>query len=111
MLRNCLCALALESALTVAGAHTNERGLDSRNFDPAARACTDFFQYANGGWLKSNPIPPAYAAWSLDDEINERNRAILKRVLEDAAPIARDEHRAAEDPRGRVLRELSVQRI
>jgi len=88
MLRNCLCALALESALTVAGAHTNERGLDSRNFDPAARACTDFFQYANGGWLKSNPIPPAYAAWSLDDEINERNRAILKRVLEDAAAHA-----------------------
>src|SRR5690242_1996703 len=88
MLRNRLCALALGSALIAAGAPANERGLDPRNFDPAASACKDFFQYANGGWLKSNPIPPAYAAWSLDDEINERNRAILKRVLEDAAAHA-----------------------
>ena len=88
MLRNRLCALALGSALIAAGAPANERGLDPRNFDPAASSCKDFFQYANGGWLKSNPIPPAYAAWSLDDEINERNRAILKRVLEDAAAHA-----------------------
>jgi putative endopeptidase len=56
-----------------------------RNLDTRADACRDFFQYANGGWLKSNPIPAAYSAWSLDDEINERNQAILKRVLEDAA--------------------------
>lgn len=73
--------------LTAAGAvaHTNERGIDPRNFDTHASACTDFFQYANGGWLASNPIPAEYSTWSLDNEIGERNTAILKRILQDAA--------------------------
>ena len=88
MFRHPLCALVLSCLLTAAaGAHayTNERGIDARNFDTHAGACEDFFQYANGGWLKTNPIPPAYSTWSLDDEIGERNQAILKRVLEGAA--------------------------
>ncbi len=78
-------ALSLTLALAVASAHGNEHGLDAANMDPAAGACRDFFQYADGGWLKSNPIPPAYSRWSLDDEINERNLGILKKVLERAA--------------------------
>ena len=76
---------ALLSIATDATAHTNERGLDARNFDMHTPACTDFFQHANGGWLASNPIPDAYSTWSLDNEIGERNTAILKRILEDAA--------------------------
>ena len=80
-----LLALALAAATTAIAGPANERGLDARNFDPAAGACRDFFQYANGGWLKANPIPPAYSRWSLDDEINGRNEALLKAILEDAA--------------------------
>ena len=68
-----------------AAAHTNEHGLDPRNFDARTPACTDFFQHADGGWLASNPIPAAYSTWSLDNEIGERNTAALKRILEDAA--------------------------
>ena len=78
-------ALSLAFAAAAATAHTNEHGLDAANLDPAAGACRDFFQYADGGWLKSNPIPPAYSRWSLDDEINERNLGILKKVMENAA--------------------------
>lgn len=78
-------ALSLYLAAAVATAHSNDRGLDARNFDPAAGACRDFFQYANGGWLRSNPIPPAYSRWSLDDEINARNESILRDILENAA--------------------------
>jgi len=85
MFVHCLRTLALSSLFGVAGAHGNEHTLDARDLDPHASPCADFFQYANGGWLKANPIPPAYAAWSLDDEVDERNRSILKRVLEEAA--------------------------
>ena len=87
-MRHCkLRVLALSLSLTAfaAAAHTNDHGLDARNFDPGDGACRDFFQYANGGWLKSNPIPPTYSRWSLDDEINERNESILKSILENAA--------------------------
>jgi len=69
----------------IASAHTNERGLDAQNFNDAVPACTDFFEHANGGWLKSNPIPAEYSQWSLDDELRERNLALLREVLEGAA--------------------------
>ena len=79
--------VALSSALsaTVAVAHTNDHGLDAQNFDTHVSACQDFFQYADGGWLKSNPIPAEYSTWSLDSEIGERNLGILKHILENAA--------------------------
>ena len=81
-------ALAALLALAASGgapAHTNERGIDARNFDEAVPACTDFFEHADGGWLKSNPIPAEYSQWSLDDELRERNLALLREVLETAA--------------------------
>jgi putative endopeptidase len=68
-----------------AAAHTNDHGLDPRNFDARTPACADFFQHANGGWLASNPIPAAYSTWSLDNEIGERNLRILRGILENAA--------------------------
>ena len=88
-MRSRLLTLAAASLIsTLAAAHGNERGLDARNFDVAAGACRDFFQYANGGWLKANPIPPAYSQWGLDAEITERNDAMLHDVLESAAAHA-----------------------
>ncbi|HEY6985994.1 MAG TPA: M13 family metallopeptidase N-terminal domain-containing protein, partial [Rhodanobacteraceae bacterium] len=78
-------AAALAFTAIGASAHTNERGLDPQNFDEAVGACTDFFEHADGGWLKSNPIPPEYSQWSLDDELHERNIALLRGILEDAA--------------------------
>ena len=77
-------ALALGAAAS-AGAHGNEHGIDARNFDPGTPACTDFFQHANGGWLKSNPIPAEYSQWSLDDELRDRNLTVLREILESAA--------------------------
>jgi putative endopeptidase len=82
-------ARAAVSALAVmcasASFAANERGLDAANFDPSTPACSDFFQYANGGWLKVNPIPAEYGGWSLDDELRERNELLLRGVLEAAA--------------------------
>jgi putative endopeptidase len=80
-----LLALTLALATSTASAFSNDHGLDVRNFDTSTNACTDFFQYANGSWLKTNPIPAAYSRWSLDDEITKRNETLLKKVLENAA--------------------------
>ena len=78
-------AAALVFTASGAVAHTNERGIDPQNFDETVGACTDFFEHANGSWLKSNPIPPEYSQWSLDDELRERNLALLRGILESAA--------------------------
>ena len=44
----------------VAAADSNSHGFDLADLDTTCNACQDFFQYANGGWIKRNPIPPEY---------------------------------------------------
>ena len=58
---------------------------DMTNLDPSVSACVDFNQYANGGWLKKNPIPPAYSNWGVGNVLNESNREQLRTILENAA--------------------------
>jgi putative endopeptidase len=55
-----------------------------KNIDTAARPGDDFFQYANGAWLKKNPIPPAYSSWSIGNVVQEELRDRLKKINEDA---------------------------
>ena len=37
-------------------------GLDLSAIDRSADACTDFYQYACGNWIKNNPVPRASGA-------------------------------------------------
>lgn len=70
------------AASTGAGA----RGFDVSNLDPKVKPCTNFYEYADGGWMAKNPIPPAYPWWTTFSELAERNRDILRGILEkDAA--------------------------
>jgi putative endopeptidase len=61
------------------------RGFDVSNMDTSVAACENFFQYANGGWVKKNPIPAAYASWGRFNELSDRNQEQLRQILEDAA--------------------------
>lgn len=64
-----------------------EKPIDPANFDPSVKPWDDFYEYANGGWLKANPIPPEYSAWGAFHELHERNNAALRKELEAAAAV------------------------
>jgi putative endopeptidase len=66
-------------------------GLEASSIDRTADPCVDFYQFACGGWLQSNQIPADRARWARFTEIDEKNNAELKTMLEeDAKPTAAD---------------------
>ena len=58
--------------------------LEPQTMDLSADPCTDFFQYANGKWLASNPVPADRSRYTAYDEVSERNLAALKALVEQA---------------------------
>jgi putative endopeptidase len=60
-------------------------GFDTRNLDKTCKPCDDFYQFAMGGWMKANPIPPEYPAWGSFSELADKNQQNLRQILETAA--------------------------
>ncbi len=59
--------------------------LDPANVDPAVKPGDNFFYYANGSWLKKNPVPGSETRWGSFNELLENNYASLHQLLDMAA--------------------------
>lgn len=60
-------------------------GLDLSAMDPSADACTDFYQYACGGWQARNPIPADQERWSVYGKLYQENQRFLWGILDGLA--------------------------
>ena len=60
-------------------------GFDTANLDRTCKPCDDFYQFAMGGWMKANPIPPEYPIWGSFSQLADRNQQNLREILEAAA--------------------------
>lgn len=67
------------------GAFAQSSGFDTSRMDRSADACDDFFQFANGTWIKNTEIPPSQSGWGTFNMLAESNRDVSHDILEAAA--------------------------
>jgi len=76
-------AIPAATALTMAqSARADVKGVDVEALDRKADPCVDFYQFACGGWVAKNPVPADRRSYGRITEVQERNLAILRRILE-----------------------------
>ncbi|MDD5571717.1 MAG: M13 family metallopeptidase [Bacteroidales bacterium] len=66
------------------------KAIDSKNFDLSVKPSENFFQYANGGWLKNNPMPANYSRYGSFDILQKENLDKLKKIFDDVSKKAKE---------------------
>jgi putative endopeptidase len=61
------------------------KAFDTSRMNTSVDACDDFFEYANGTWLKNTQIPPAFSRWGTFNILADNNQIILRDILDKAA--------------------------
>src|SRR5438874_13532351 len=62
--------------------------IDPANMDLSVKPGDNFYLYANGTWLKNNPVPPSKTRWGSFDELREESSKRMQVLLQDAAANA-----------------------
>ena len=93
-------------ALSLAACHNNEdkqtaTDFLARDIDSTVSPATDFFEYANGGWIKSTPIPAAESGWGVGNLVEEDIYQRLRNISEKAAAAPADSA-----PKGSVTQKI-----
>src|SRR5258705_5357147 len=61
----------------------------AKNVDTTVNPADDFFSYANGGWIKNNPIPASESSWGVgqlgQEDIYGRLESINEKAVAESA--------------------------
>ncbi|MDQ2792451.1 MAG: M13 family metallopeptidase [Bacteroidota bacterium] len=60
-------------------------GITLANLDRTVPPCDDFYRFANGNWMKNNPIPASETGWGGFNQLRNRNRDIVRGILDKVA--------------------------
>ncbi|HQZ81935.1 MAG TPA: M13 family metallopeptidase [Pyrinomonadaceae bacterium] len=76
--------VALFVFATLTSSAFGQTAFDISRMDRNAEACDDFFQFANGTWVKNTEVPASQARWGTFNILGDRNRDILHDILDKA---------------------------
>ena len=77
-------AVEAGSSLAMASA---KHGFDLSQLDPVVAACQNFYQFAQGGWLKTHPTTPSKSRVGQFADLGDRNLAVVRTILDEAAAM------------------------
>jgi putative endopeptidase len=79
------CGLAVLLMTACKTKNSDKPDVLAANIDTSINPGEDFFEYANGGWIKKNPIPDEESGWGIGNLVIEENLKRLRTINEDAA--------------------------
>jgi putative endopeptidase len=81
-------------------AKTETHGIAVENMDPSVKPGDDFYDYANGNWIKRTEIPPDRSRigvfTSLDDLSNKRTLGLIEETVKANAPAGSNTRKIAD---------------
>ena len=85
MKRQILSTLALSIATAFGSAYASPvSGIETQHIDPTVRAQDDFYQYLNGGWIKTAEIPADRSSWGSFAKLREDTVPQVQKLIEAA---------------------------
>ena len=75
------------TAAAPAPAYLAPHGFDLSAMDTSVKACDDFYRFAVGKWRETHPLPAQYSRYGRFEELAERNREVLHKILEEDAAM------------------------
>src|SRR5205085_893575 len=99
---------AAADKLATAPIEKNPLPLDPKNMDTSVKPAEDFYLYANGGWIKRNPIPPEFSRWGSFNQLAEANNDALHEIVEKTAAVA---PKVAAKPNPEKAAEIDLQKV
>ena len=88
MLAIAVLVFAKTTIVTAQTTGKNVKFIDKANMDLSVKPGDNFFLYANGTWLKNNPVPPSKTRWGSFDALRQSSLDRLKILTEDASKNA-----------------------
>ncbi|MEP6491315.1 MAG: M13 family metallopeptidase [bacterium] len=85
-----LALLTLSVSAASGLAAQKSKPLDRANLDTTCAACTDFYQFANGTWLKRNKIPPDKTNLGSFGMLGDKNQEVVQKIVIDDSHLVSD---------------------